>query len=140
MNNKQLAIGFIIAGGIVFAIFNNQQKAKTPTIHVRKKLARGYNARTIPPFGIYVKESEKDNQELIEHELVHWKQYQENGLLNYYFTYIKQLKKYGYDRMPMEQVARGNESEYCKANYTECVRAGQSNTIYNPKFRTLTIT
>ena len=31
--------------------------------------------------------------------------------------------------------ARENESEYCKLNYTECVRTGESVTAYNPNFR-----
>lgn len=98
-------------------------------------MAGNYSARTIPPFGIYIKESEKDNQALIDHELIHWKQYQDGGLLNYYLTYASQMKQYGYDKMPMEQEARTNESDYCKENYTECVKDGQAKTVYNPNFR-----
>lgn len=119
-----------------FIIFNIIQRArKSIPVFFKKSLFKKYNARTIPPFGIYIKESEKDNKELVDHEKVHWKQYQKNGLINYYKNYLKQLKKYGYDKMPMEQAARKNETEYCKQNYTKCVRTGESKTVYNPVFR-----
>ena len=45
------------------------------------------------------------------------------------------MKQFGYDKMPMEMEARANESDYCKENYTECVRNGKSNTVNNPNFR-----
>ena len=128
----------VISGAAVvgFAIYNNiQKKLQIPPIRIRKSLNKNYNARTIPPFGIYVKESEKDNYALIAHEIEHWKQYQSMGLFNYYLTYISELKKHGYDNMPMEQEARKNESDYCKDNYTECVRNGLAETVYNPDFR-----
>ncbi len=125
--------GIVIGGLIVFAIYQRKRK---PPIYIRKKILKGYNARTLPPFGIYIIETEKNNQALIDHELIHWKQYQKAGLLAYYTQYIRELKKYGYDKMPMEQNARINETEYCRNNYTECVRKGQSNTIHNPNFRT----
>jgi len=127
-------IGSLVAGAIIYNAI--QRRRVTPPIFLRKSLAKNYNARTIPPFGIYIKESEKDNKALLEHELVHWKQYREKGLINYYSEYLKQMKQYGYDKMPMEKEARKNETEYCKENYTECVRTGQSQTIFNPNFRT----
>ena len=130
---------YVILGSIfsvlLFAAYNAYQRQKSPRIYIRKKLSSGYNARTIPPFGIYIDESEQNNQELINHELVHWKQYQKKGLLNYYFRYFNELNEYGYDKMPMEQEARANESKYCKNNYTKCVRSGEANTIYKPDFR-----
>ena len=46
------------------------------------------------------------------------------------------MKQYGYDKMPMEKEARKNETEYCKENYTGCVRTGQAQTVFNPNFRT----
>lgn len=136
-----MATGGIIVGigagvvGLAFIFYNANQRSKSSSVYFVKNLAGNYNARTIPPFGIYVKESEKNNQELINHELVHWKQYQEKGLLNYYFSYANQMKQYGYDKMPMEKEARVNESEYCKENYTECVRSGMAKAVYNPEFR-----
>ena len=136
-----MATGKIILGGgiiaaLVFVGYNTMQRAGSPSIYFVKSLAGDYNARTIPPFGIYVKESEKENKELLNHELVHWKQYQDGGLFNYYMTYVNQMKQYGYDKMPMEKQARANESDYCKGNYTACVRTGQAKTVHNPNFRT----
>ncbi|MBN4061643.1 hypothetical protein JYU20_00415 [Bacteroidales bacterium AH-315-I05] len=135
MSTKHILIGIAAVAILVFIIYNAQQRKKNAPIYIRKTLVKNYNARTIPPLGIYIKASEKNNEALLRHELAHWKQYQKKGLFNYYANYIKQLVKYGYDKMPMEQEARENESEYCKQNYTECVRTGQSNTIYDIDFR-----
>ncbi len=127
-----------IVGSIIVCsvIYNEFQKRSEPNIFYRKNLAGNYNAKTIPPFGIFIKESERGNTALLEHEKVHWKQYREKGLVKFYYQYIKELKTYGYDQMPMEKEARANETEYCKNNYTQCVREGKAKTIHNPKFRT----
>lgn len=130
---------FLIGAGTVIGlamIYNAIQKnRKSPPVFYKKNILKNYNARTIPPFGVFISEKEKNNNELLQHELAHWKQYQEKGLIGYYRDYSKQMKEYGYDKMPMEIEARYNESDYCKENYTECVRNGESNTVNNPKFR-----
>ena len=131
MNASKIIIGSII----VFIIYNELQKRKPAKVYYRKRLANNYNARTIPPFGIYVLESQKNNSALIDHELIHWKQYQEKGLFKFYNDYLKELNQFGYDSMPMEIAARSNESEYCKLNYTECVRNGKAKTVFEPNFR-----
>jgi hypothetical protein len=125
----------IIGGVIGFVIYNEIQKSNKPKVYYRKTLSNNYNARTIPPFGIYILESQKDNLELLNHELIHWKQYQEKGLVNFYLDYLTQYNAYGYDEMPMEFDARINENDFCKLNYTYCVRNGMANTIYQPNFR-----
>ena len=126
----------IILGGLIgFALYNEIQKSKKPNVYYKKTLAKNYNAQTIPPFGIYILESEKNNINLLEHELIHWKQYQQKGLLNFYLDYYTQFKSVGYDSMPMEIEARFCENDYCKNNYTECVRNGMANTIFQPNFR-----
>lgn len=122
---------FALAGAYVYV---QRRRVKVP-VYYRKKLFGNYNARTIAPFGIFIKESEKDNAALLAHETIHWQQFQQMGLLNFYTSYIKQLATKGYDAAPLEQAARVTESDYCKQNYTECVRTGQANTIYNPDFR-----
>lgn len=127
----------LITGTIIglFALYNfKQKKNNNPKIYFKKKMKGNYNGRTIPPFGIWIVESQKDNQELINHELIHWKQYQRLGLFNYYKEFQDQLQKFGYDKAPLEIEARANESDYCKLNYTECVRTGHSKTVYNPQF------
>lgn len=135
MNVKSAVLGIGVIAG-VFAVYNMfQRRRKSIPVYIRKSLAGNYNARTIPPFGIYVKEGEQNNEALINHEKVHWKQYQEKGLIGFYSQYAKEIKEFGYDNMPMEIEARENETEHCKHNYTQCVRAGESSTIYNPAFR-----
>ena len=133
MRNTIIIICIIILV-IVFYNYYQRNRSDVPVFY-KKKLIRNYNARTVPPFGIFIKDSEKGNKDLLNHELVHWEQYRELGLLKYYGGYLTQMGKYGYDKMPMEIEARGNESEYCKKNYTECVRSGVAKTIHNPKFR-----
>lgn len=96
-----------------------------------KKLPFNYNAITVPPFGIF---STSNEVALIEHERVHWQQYQRMGLLPYYINYAIGSAQ-GYDANPMEMEARANETDYCRANYTACVRSGQAKTIANPRFR-----
>lgn len=125
----------IIALIIIILYIAFQRTRKDTPIFYRKKMLGNYNARTIPPFGIYVLESQRNNSALLNHERIHWKQFKEKGLLGFYIDYANQLAKHGYDAMPMEIEARVNESDYCRENYTDCVRNGLSNTVYNPTFR-----
>ena len=135
MAKKEILLGIGILGILSFMIYNSRKRRKNPSIYIWNKLPKNFNAATIPPFGIYLNECEKDNNALLDHELIHWKQYQEKGLFHYYLNYFQQLEKFGYDKMPMEEDARENESTFCKENYTECVRDGTANTVHNPDFR-----
>ena len=132
-NHIFLLTGISIALVIIYNAY--QRRRKDVPVFIRKRLINNYNARTIPPFGVFITESQKDNKDLHKHEKTHWIQYQKKGLLNYYADYATELNKYGYDKMPMEQEARLGESDYCKENYTDCVRNGSSNTVFNPIFR-----
>jgi hypothetical protein len=132
MKNLLLYLGFGLG---VFAIYNHVKKQNYPNIYYVGKLPNNFNAQTIAPFGIWIKESEKDNQNLLLHELVHWKQYQDKGLLQFYYDYFTQIAKYGYDNAPMEIEARANEVPFCQTNYTECVQNGTAKTVFNPNFR-----
>jgi hypothetical protein len=129
----------LIAAGLAvgsFAIYNAiQRRRECAPVYYVQHLSGNYNAKTIPPFGIFILESERDNAYLLAHELVHWKQYQEQGLIPFYWNYFNELSMYGYDNMPMELEARYLENEYCRNNYTECVRNGQAITVHNPNFR-----
>jgi hypothetical protein len=130
--------GLLIGGSalLVFAIYCKMQRRNdSPKIFYRKKLIGGYTARIVPPFGIVIKESEKGNDALLEHEMIHWKQYQREGLIPLLINYSKETKKVGYDKNKYEIEARIGESDYCKKNYTECVRNGLAKTVYNPQFR-----
>ena len=42
---------------------------------------------------------------------------------------------HGYDANPYEIEARYRESDFCKSNYTFCVRNGLAKTVHNPNFR-----
>lgn len=76
-----------------------------------------FRAMTVPPFGIFVKKEFKGNNQILEHDLIHWAQYRRMGLLMFYFRYFIQLIIIGYDTMPMEMEARQNESHKSKWNY-----------------------
>ena len=132
---KKLAITGIV-GILGFALYCfNQRKNNTPKIFYRKRLVNNYNGYNIPPFGIFIKESEKDNKALIEHEKIHWKQFQKEGLIPFLFNYSKEQITEGYDKNKYEIEARTVEDDYCKLNYTECVRNGTAKTADNPYFR-----
>lgn len=134
MSTKTVLITSAVVLGL-FAIYNERQKKNSsPTIYFIKKMQGNYNGRCVPPFGIFIHESQRNNQNLINHELVHWQQYQRLGLLKFYSEFNKQIKQYGYDLAPLEIEARYAENDYCRYNYTECVRNGQAVTVHNPQF------
>ena len=78
-----------------------------------------YRAMTIPPFGIFVRKDHKNNEKILNHDIVHWKQYQRMGLLRFYFQYFKEFIIFGYDKMPMELNARYEEDEYTRKHYSK---------------------
>ena len=129
----------LIAGGIVaFLIYaEKQRKNNNPKIFIRKKLIGGYNGYAAIPFGIFIKESEKDNKMLIEHEMVHWRQFQREGLIPFLINYGLEALKNGYDKNKYEIEARelSGEKKECVTNYTECIRLGLAETVNNPQFR-----
>lgn len=135
MKKENIFIALGVAAATLMVYNSYQKKRSDVPVYYRKKLSGNYNARTIPPFGIYILDSERDNDNLLAHELVHWKQYQDYGLMSFYLRYFNELINFSYDSMPMEMEARYLENEYCRNNYTECVRSGQSVTVYNPNFR-----
>lgn len=106
-------------------------RTKKAKIYYVKKLPYNYNAICIPPFGIFIKSDQASNRNLIIHELIHWEQYRKIGLLNYiYYNLVS-----NYDNNILEIEARFNENEFCKKNYTFCVRNGLAKTVYNKNFR-----
>tara|TARA_R110002153_G_scaffold154516_1_gene306559 strand:+ start:442 stop:834 length:393 start_codon:yes stop_codon:yes gene_type:complete len=128
--NKYIA--YSLVGLFLFSNYKRRQ-SEVKVFYV-KKLPRNYNGLIIPAVGVFIKESEKDNKELLNHELIHWEQYRREGLLMLPKYIIENLRN-GYDSNKYEVEARGLESDFCKYNYTECVRSGISNTAYNPNFR-----
>lgn len=127
-----------LAGFALFLLYNEKQKKNNnPNIFYVKRIPGGYNGCIIPPFGIFIVESQKENRVLLEHEKVHWMQYQREGLTPFLFNYWSEHIKNGYDLNPYEIEARllSGENNCCLTDYTNCVREGRSNTVFNPIFR-----
>ena len=129
---KVLLVG---AGLLVTHLALRELRKKPPQIKVVDYIPGNFNGLALPPFAVYVTQANADNQELINHELIHWKQYQRMGLIPFYANYLRDYIIHGYDLHPMEQEARSNENFYCRTNYTECIRDGQAATAHNPDFR-----
>lgn len=72
-------------------------------------LKRGFAGITLPPFGIYIIKERIDEQPLIDHENVHWKQYERMGFLKFYTMYLYYSLRYGYWNNPMEKEARNQQ-------------------------------
>jgi hypothetical protein len=125
------------AVAILAKVMLEELAKREPKVFITEKLPFSYNALTVPPVGIFITRDNVNNKALLDHERIHWQQYQHMGLIGYYYRYIGGALVHGYDRHPMELQARGNESEYCQNNYTECVRSGAANTIQNKNFRTI---
>ena len=106
-----------------------QRNNSSPSIFYVRELPSGFNALTIPPVGIFILEKHRFNVELLEHELIHWEQFQREGFLPFTYGFIKEYILKGYDLNSYEIEARFNESEFCKTNYSYCVEAGLSNTV-----------
>jgi hypothetical protein len=130
------AAGIIaLLGAVCLAEYNSRQIVRDAPLIVVDELPGELNAMCVPPIGIYIRKGNEGNADLIEHELFHWWQFQERGLLPFYFDYATGYLVNGYDQHPMEIEARFNECDYCRQNYTECVRNGWAKTVYNPFFR-----
>lgn len=132
---KTILIGAGVVGIGLLTLYSMKRRKEKPNLIIRDELPFGFNAMTIPPIGIFVSRCNLDNEKLLRHELIHWKQYSERGLVGYYLGYALQALQFGYDKMPMEHEARWNEDAYAKSNYTEAVRSGDADTVYDPDFR-----
>jgi hypothetical protein len=133
---KSIKIAISITLGL--AVLNYlQRKNDNPKILYLNKLPYNHNAFSVPGVGIFIKKSHRNNKMLLAHELVHWKQYQREGFINFITNYRSQHKKVGYDLNPYEIEARvlSGEKEECIKNYTNCVRSGNAKTVYNKNFR-----
>jgi len=128
----------LIIGLGVFVIYNEIQKRNNnPKVFYVDKIPGGYNGCILPPFGVLITKAQKGNEMLLKHEMVHWNQYQREGLLPFLVNYWSEHKKKGYDLNPYEIEARLKSGELpeCLENYTECVRNGTSITVSNPDFK-----
>lgn len=92
---------------------------KQPKIYYVRWVLPPFRAMTIPPFGIIVRKDLKVDNQILAHDLIHWKQYERMGFFMYYFRYFMQMILIGYDTMPMEMEARRFDDEETKWNYRE---------------------
>ena len=127
---------YILLVGVTFGVWSFfQQKNNTPKIYYLKNLPFGFNGFIVPPLGIFIREEHRNSRDLVLHELVHWKQYQREGLVKFLINYSIISHKKGYDANDYEIEARYRESDFCKSNYSYCVRNGMAKTANNPNFR-----
>jgi hypothetical protein len=135
MNNLiKITIGSVL-GITALSLYMRTFRKENPPIFYPKGLPFGYNGFVVPPFGVFIREKHKESKELLLHELVHWQQYQREGMLPFLFNYTSEALTKGYDKNPYEIEARYNESDFCKENYTHCVKNGLAKTVHNPDFR-----
>ena len=80
-----------------------------PKVYYTKYVLYPFRGMTIPPFGIFIKPEYRDDNSVLEHDMIHWQQYKRMGLIMYYLRYFLQLVIIGYDTMPMEMEARQKE-------------------------------
>lgn len=134
---KQVWVGVGIAAVAALTLYSVGARKKKPNLYVKDWLPFGFNAMAIPPIGVFVKREHANNPRLLTHELQHWKQYQQRGLLPFYVGYGLEALVWGYDGMPMERECRAaaGDDEWTQWNYTEAVRTGRAVSIYNPEFR-----
>jgi hypothetical protein len=86
--------------------YNLEPKIK----YIDFELPNDMMAITIPPFGIFISQEYKSEGDgpgtILAHEKIHWLQYQELGLIGFYYSYIPDLIRYGRIDHPMEVDAR----------------------------------
>ena len=76
-----------------------------------------FRGMCIPPFGIFILKKHRGNKKILQHDLVHWKQYKKLGFLDFYLKYLIEYIFIGYEKMPMEMEARQNEPIHIRNNY-----------------------
>jgi hypothetical protein len=69
----------------------------------------GFRGITLPPLGIYLLPDSMDDARLRRHEIAHWQQSVEMGVIRFYLVYLYQMVRYGYWDAPMERQARAAE-------------------------------
>lgn len=70
-------------------------------------------AVTLPPLGIVILKRSRQNPELIKNELGHWDQYEEWGLLRFYWTVLTEYAIYGRFAAPVEADATNRGGKRC---------------------------
>lgn len=107
---------------------------RRPKVYYVDWLPGNYNGFATP-FGLIITKKNKGSRVLYNHELVHYYQQKRGGLF-FYIDYLMEHITKGYDGNKYEIEARFEESDFCKKNYTHCVRNGLAKSAHNKNFRT----
>ncbi len=92
-------------------------KDSNPRHYVSNWFPLYFRAIMIPFIGIIFRRGNEFDDVLIEHEIIHWKQFERMGFIMFIIRYILQLICLGYDTMPMEMEARQKLPDSIKWNY-----------------------
>mgnify|MGYP000727019299 CR=1 FL=1 len=105
---KYLLIFFLLA--VIIGTHSHYMIKRPAPVFYIPWLPGSLMAQTIPPLGIFIEKAYKDEGDapgsILAHEKVHWMQYQEMGLWNFYITYWSGLVKEGRLYNDMEKDAR----------------------------------
>jgi hypothetical protein len=87
-------------------IFCKELNRYVPIYYVKNDRIPIFRAIMIPHIGIFIKDKYKYDKCLLEHEIIHYRQYKRMGSFMFLLRYIFQLILIGYDTMPLELEAR----------------------------------
>lgn len=63
-------------------------------------------------YGIWIKNKERNNRELLAHELIHVRQFEQRGVQEQIRQYLMQIYIYGYSSTPLEMEAYSEAKNY----------------------------
>lgn len=68
-----------------------------------------FRALMIPYIGVFIKKQYENDHTLLEHEMIHWRQFKRMGAIVFLIRYVLQFVFIGYDSMPFELEARQSD-------------------------------
>jgi len=102
MITRLLPYLFII-GIVILIIYLNNRSLKRDPKFIKVPLPGDRKAVTMPPFGVYIEPDVAKDPSVIKHEMCHWDQYQDKGLIDFYREYFHLKANNDYQNNPMEQ-------------------------------------
>jgi len=93
----------LVLGIVLVIIYLNRRSLKSDPKFIKMNLPGDRKAVTMPPFGVYIEPEHKDDEMVIKHEMCHWQQYQDRGLVDFYRDYFRMKANNDYENNPMEQ-------------------------------------
>jgi hypothetical protein len=80
--------------------------------YVNDRVIPIFRAVMIPYIGVFIKKKYTNDLTLLEHEMIHWRQFKRMGAIVFLIRYIVQFVFIGYDAMPFELEARQSDESY----------------------------